>query len=146
MHEVQFWGQESSSYLSDQRVSCLWLKKREREGGISTSALGWNMDAQGIICFARRQTLWSGSSLSPQNWIACIITSQDSVLAGGLSIKKEESYYFHFYHNSTLNYFSQNKITINYNFASFQFQFLLALRLWDLPLYLLSWLFDRLQW
>ena len=55
MHAVQFWRQESS-YLSDQRVSYLWLKERGRERGILVSALGWNMDAQGIIPLALRQT------------------------------------------------------------------------------------------
>ena len=55
MHAVQFWGQERS-YLPNQRVSYLWLKERGREGGIWASALRWNMDTQGIICFACWQT------------------------------------------------------------------------------------------
>ena len=47
MHAVHFWGQ-GRSYLSNQRVSYLWLKERGREMGIWTLALGWNMDMQGI--------------------------------------------------------------------------------------------------
>ena len=55
MHAVHFWGQ-GRSYLADQRVSYLWLKERGRERGIWALALGWNMDTQGIFCFACRQT------------------------------------------------------------------------------------------
>ena len=55
MHEVHFWGQERS-YLSDQRVPYLWLKERGRERGNRASALGRNMDTQGLLCFAHIQT------------------------------------------------------------------------------------------
>ena len=48
LHAVHFWRQ-GRSYLPDQRVSYLWLKERGRERGIWASALGWNMDAQGIF-------------------------------------------------------------------------------------------------
>ena len=51
MHAVHFWGQERS-YLPDQIVSNLWLKEKWRERGIWASALGWNMDMQGIFRFA----------------------------------------------------------------------------------------------
>ena len=55
MHAVQFWGQ-GSSYLSDQRVPYLWLKKKRRERGKTASALRWNMDMQTLIHFAHIQT------------------------------------------------------------------------------------------
>ena len=67
------------SYLADQRVSYLWLKKRGRERGIWASAIGWNMDTQGIFRFASIQL----PILLPN---VCEVNREDSCLTAASSV------------------------------------------------------------
>ena len=58
MHAFQIWGQ-GRSYLPDQRVSYLWLKKRGKERGISASATDeiWTCKAYFVLPVVKRKVL-----------------------------------------------------------------------------------------